>query len=96
MQPSVDDKFDASIDLIRRDIPPSIPPHAAVDAVRGAVEALPGAQRVRVEYCGTGHPSIPSERLIRIWEWRGGYRHPDEARIARIVRETCQAVLANQ
>jgi hypothetical protein len=56
--------FDASIDLTVHTVPASIPPDAAVQRVRTAVEALDGAAWVSVAWCGDCPPGLP---WLRVW-----------------------------
>ncbi len=44
--------FDACIDLTMRTVPEGIAPPVAVERVRSAVEELPGAEWISVEWCG--------------------------------------------
>jgi hypothetical protein len=60
--------FDASIDLTTDVVPPHIPPHQAAERVRLAVEQLPGAFWISVEWCG----QMPS--LKQPIEWVRVYR----------------------
>jgi len=90
----IHEEFDACVDLMDGDIAPGMSPHAAVDAVREALESLPGAYRISVYYYGVGVPRKPPEGTIRIWERGRRYPHRQEARIALIVSETCRVVLA--
>ena len=64
-------KFDASIDLLTRLVPSDIPSAAAVERVRSAVERLPGANWISVEWCGDVPGSPPWLRLYKsggIWD----------------------------
>ncbi len=56
-------EFDASIDLVASQVPDWLPPEDAVRRVREAVEALPGAGWVSVEWCG----NAPHVRWIRLY-----------------------------
>jgi hypothetical protein len=48
--------FDATIDLAKCHCRPGLRPRDAVDAVRAAVEALPGANWISVDYGGDWQP----------------------------------------
>ncbi len=65
--------FDACLDLTVRMLPGGVAPDAAVGRVRTAVEALPGAGWVSVEWCG----DTPGEsRWLRVFPaGRGGEQH---------------------
>jgi hypothetical protein len=52
-------RFDASIDLPAAIVPPEMPPGEAVSRVRRAVEALPGAGCVSVDWSGLVPPGLP-------------------------------------
>ncbi len=65
--------FDASIDLTTDVVPAHIPPQDAVTRVRTAVEGLPGAFWVSVEWCGTLPPVGWPVDWVRIYRrGRGG------------------------
>jgi hypothetical protein len=57
-------EFDASIDLVADHLPKGLSSNEAVQRAREAVEALPGAGWISVEYCG----DIPSVRWIRLFQ----------------------------
>jgi hypothetical protein len=57
-------KFDASIDLVAGHLPEGLPPQEGVRRARGAVEAVPGAGWVSVEWCG----HIPAVKWIRLYK----------------------------
>jgi hypothetical protein len=61
-------EFDASIDLTTDVVPLHVPPHLAVERVRLAVEQLPGASWISVEWCD----QMPS--LKQPIEWVRVYR----------------------
>jgi hypothetical protein len=60
-------RFDASIDLTDRLVPPGADPYAAISRVRTAVEALPGSGWVSMEWCA----SAPGSSWLRLY--RPGY-----------------------
>jgi hypothetical protein len=51
--------FDASVDLTVHTVPGHLDPSQAVARVRAAVESLPGAGWVSVEWCGDATASLP-------------------------------------
>ena len=51
--------FDVTIDLTDDIVPPGVRPHQAVHRVRAAVEAMPGAGWVSVDYFGLIPPGLP-------------------------------------
>ena len=56
--------FDACLDLTVRVVPGGTPPKVAVERVRSAVQALPGAAWISVEWCG----DAPGEsRWLRVF-----------------------------
>ena len=57
-------EFDVSVDLVAGHLPQGLAPTDAVRRVRAAVEALPGAMWVSVEWCGDA-PAIRWLRLYR-------------------------------
>ncbi len=52
-------EFDASIDIGPYNLPAHYDPAVAVEAVRHAVEALPGAGWISVEHQGLAPPNAP-------------------------------------
>lgn len=58
-------QFDVSIDLTDWLVPPGADPLAATNRVRSAVERLPGAGWVSVEWCGNTPADLPWLRLFR-------------------------------
>lgn len=68
--------FDACIDLLARDVPRGMSAADAVRAVRQAVEALPGASWIDVEFLGEGFPprdlvQLPPVYQVRVWQHAG-------------------------
>lgn len=86
--------FDVSIDLVAALIPDGCPPREGVRLAREAVEALPGAGWVSVEWCG----DFPPVRWLRLYRpgraevMEGGpwdqLRAQVEAAIAKAVAKT--------
>jgi hypothetical protein len=61
-------EFDASIDLVAHQLPEGLPPPEATRRARAAVEALPGAGWISVEWCG--HFPVAAAGWVRVY-WRG-------------------------
>ena len=76
-------EFDACIDLTQHNTPTGIAGADAVRRVREAVEALPGAAWISVEWCGPAPPSLSWLRLFR----RGDGRERTEEPAFRELRE---------
>jgi hypothetical protein len=63
-------EFDASIDLTTDHVPAHIPPSAAIERVRAAVERLAGANWISVEWCGSCHAVVDWVRAYKRGESR--------------------------
>jgi hypothetical protein len=64
--------YDASIDLTTDVIPAHVPPLDAVGRVRTAVEKLPGAFWISVEWCGSLPPVQPPIEWVRVYRRHRG------------------------
>ncbi len=86
-------EWDASIDRVAAHLAPGIRvPGDAVDRVRAAVESLPGACWVSVEW----HDDIPAVRWLRVF-WSGNSLEPDGPdwdALRRRIASTIEEVLA--
>lgn len=58
-------EFDACIDLTVHNVPAGVPSDVAVSRVRAAVEKLPGAAWISVEWCGEAPESPLWLRLFK-------------------------------
>jgi hypothetical protein len=63
--------FDCSIDLTKHHpVPADLAPSQAAELVRAAIEALPGARWVSVEWCGDTPPDLPWLRVYALGDGR--------------------------
>jgi hypothetical protein len=85
-------EFDAFIDLSDGDLPPGMPPEAAVEVVRDALAHLPGVGRISVSYWGDALV-LPSP-VVKIWGRGQGVAKCQTDWLSIIVRRACRAALA--
>ncbi len=80
--------WDVSIDLVQAHLEPGTEgPGDAVEAVRAAVERLPGAAWVSVAWCG----NLPANRWLRVFR-RGSCMPVDGPEWDRVRRDVERAV----